>query len=182
MVGIFSMVGRMVGTGVKLGLGTGIGRMALGAGVGSIYGAATSDANTSTGQFRDIAAGALIGLGIGSATTGTAIKGAFSLGKGAVARPSIGRSPVAHMIRGTAKAGMGVGRFALNNPKAAAMLTVGGLGMYGLSRTGPGSTDLDIDQTAQLAEQMSGTQNISRVMYQNSTEGLVQGLHKGRHK
>jgi hypothetical protein len=175
----------LLGTG-KFALGGGGRRMLLGAGIGGIYGNVTSDNASSTGQFDDTMKGALLGLGAGAATTKTfwrGMKGVGKLGWG------IGKRAVPMAGRG----GLGVINFALRNPKTAMAMGVAGAGMYGLASSGYASSNASVGDMAAYAQQtglpssgfdigMGGTRATSRTAFENSTTGLVQGLHRGRHR
>lgn len=176
-----ALFGALKGAG-KLAFGGGGRRMVTGAGVGTIYGAASSDQQSATGVFRDAALGGLAGLGIGAATTrlagrtalGTA-KGMFGIGGG---RGLMGplRSPVAKMASGGVRAGIGAANFAIYNPRTALAIGAAGLGAYGLSQTGASNIEGDTAQMAMNRGTSSGRQS-----FVQSAEGLVQGLHQGRH-
>lgn len=164
--------------------GTGIGRMAFGAGVGGLYGAMSGD-GTSEGMRERMIGGALTGLAVGAATTKMFGRAAVGGGKrlfGLGAGRSITRSPVARMATGAGRMGLGTASFALNNPRLALTLAGTGVGLYGLSTTG-GGLDQSSDDTARQAMQRGSSNiNLSHVAHQNSTVGLVQGLHRGRHR
>ena len=91
------------------------------------------------------------------------------------------------------KAGMGSATFALNNPYATLGLAGAGLGLYGLANSGPGQSDLSVDQMSALVSNNgysstgfapgmgTGYRQESRAMFMDSAAGLVQGLNRRRH-
>ena len=88
----------------------------------------------------------------------------------------------------------GATAFSLRNPTMAAAIGLGAYGTYQLSKTGPGGTNYEPENLGRLAQQsdVSSTgfdpgmgasrYQESRAMFMDSTAGLVQGLHKGRHR
>ena len=73
-----------------------------------------------------------------------------------------------------------LGSMALNSPRSALALTGLGAGAYALSQSGPGQAPSGqaMSAIAQAAGTSVGT--VSPV-FQESTGGLVQGMHKNRH-
>lgn len=166
-------------------IGTNIFRAArvLGGGViGGAAGGLASNSNTGTGQATDALQGALIGAGAGFMTT----RWAWGLGKG-ITKAAL--STGASGGFGLAKGSIGAGRWALRNPMTAVWTGAAGLGLYGLSRSGPQNANRSPAEMAQMSEMM-GTpstgfapgEGSTRAAFEQSTEGLVQGLHHGRHR
>lgn len=174
----------------KLGFGGGFRRMGTGLLAGGLYGGLSSDNQSANGVFGDIARGAALGLGIGTMTTGFGLRSAAKLGFGG-ARMGVKGAMFGTVAAG--KASLNVAQFALNNPRTAMGIGLAGAGMYGLATSGPNSTSISSAETAQLAEQgkfsstgfspgMGSSRNQeSRAAFLNSTIGLTQGLHRGRH-
>lgn len=172
----------------KFAVGGGVRRSALGSGVGAIYGNVTSDANSSTGRARDTMVGALGGLGVGMATTRTAGR----LALGAAKLPL--RYAKGTGVRGLAKkgwglarggaslgkkgavAGLGAANWTVSNPGMALAVGGGVLGAYALSQSGAGNVPAGQEQ---LAVQQG--RSVGHTSHIQSTSGLVQGLHRGRH-
>ena len=166
-------------------IGTNIFRAArvLGGGViGGAIGGIASDSNTGTGQAADALKGAAIGAGAGFMTT----KWAWGLGKG------VGKAAIVGGAVGSwkaAKGGLGIAKFALRHPWGAAGIAGAGLGIYGLSRSGPQNANRSTTEMADMAQRM-GTpstgfdagEGSTRAAFEESTVGLVQGLHHGRHR
>ena len=122
--------------------------------------------------------GAWAGAKLGYRASGPAMSAAFAVG-----------TPVA-------KAGLtGAGRvagFAMRHPQAALMAGTAGLGLYALAGTGAGTSDMSEDEVNALAFRYGpstgftpGTGSMAydprRMRFIDSTGGLVQGLHRGRH-
>lgn len=197
----FGLAGRGL---LKGTIGTGPTRMALGTGIGALYGAASSEEGSQMGYLGSIAGGAAMGLGLGFATTGTALRGVIGAGK-TIAKKTPG---LAYGLgKKAASIGGGVGRFALNRPKTAAMIGLGGFSAYGLVNSGYGETSASNEAMIAMAEQrgMPSTEMGDNIDYLNngpgvsvnplqmsragraysnftgSTNGLVQGLHHRRH-
>ena len=200
-------------------LGGGGRRMMTGAIAGGLYGGLSSDSNTATGTFRDVMGGALVGLGIGAATTRTAmslagagIKGAMrlphtmraakaarGLGAGPFEALSFGHYAATHSsgfknftegLRGLGNVGLSIGKagtrmakFAIKNPKTSLALAGGTVGLTALAMSGPGESSMSAEAMNTYAASL-GTPSTGVVgpMFENSTQGLVQGLHRGRHR
>lgn len=92
--------------------------------------------------------------------------------------------------KGTARAGVDTGSWILRNPGKTVAIGAGGLGMYALATSGAGPSKLTLEQRAQAAQMMGGpstgfglgTGIETRQAFMASTDGLVQGLHAGRHR
>ena len=203
---------RAVGMIGSSAIGSGFGknifkRAAVGAVGGSIYGFASSDSYSATGQFMDTMRGATLGaaaLGLGVG----AVRGA----PGAIRRSyQSGRLKEAgKMLWGGSKmatnAGFKIGGFALKHPVATAAIAGGGymaatgvgMGQPMSSPTLEGATvDTRYDQQMMAMSELQqsaaavaptgqvGTAPMMMGPYhralQRSTSGLVQGLHRGRH-
>jgi len=95
-----------------------------------------------------------------------------------------------------AKAGLaGAGRaagFGLRHPQAAMAAGVAGLGLYALSGTGAGTSNMNNREVDALAARTGPSTGFTpgrgsmaydprRMRFTDSTQGLVQGLHRGRH-
>lgn len=81
-----------------------------------------------------------------------------------------------------------IGGWALQHPTSALLLAGGGVAAYYGMKSGPGRSELNVDEMGQLAAarglSSSGFtvgQVSSHQDFMNSTQGLVQGLHHGRH-
>lgn len=161
-------------------------RMALGVGVGGLYGGLASDNNSSTGLFKDVVLGATTGFGIGAATTRFARRAASSLIK-----PTARVGWTGAVFGG--KIASNVTSFAFSNPRTALALGAAGVGAYTLATSSPGSSGMNIDAMSRISQQsgspstgfMPGmgatTRQGSRNMFMESTFGLTQGLHSRRH-
>lgn len=158
---------------------------------GGIYGAATTDKFSPTQRFRDVAKGAMAGVAIGMAPTAlrllgpTAARGAVNLGLG------MGKAGLS-LAAPVAKTGFGLAEFAISNPRLAVGMAAGlAVGGYALFGGGPSG---GVEGHAALAQQtgisstgydlgMGGTgRQDPQNMFTNSANGLVQGLHRGRHR
>lgn len=194
-----ALMGGVKGIG-KLTLGGGGRRMVTGAAIGSIYGGATSEANTPTGIFRDMIGGAAIGIGAGALTA----RSLWMKSRPASLR-GLFNSPVAKGVKGAARLGMGAGKiglragfgaikFTARHPYAALGIAGAGYGMYALGNSGPGQSGMNEKEMAAIARMHGGPstgfdigmgtsrrQN-SRQMFMESTFGLTQGLHASRHR
>ena len=178
----------------KLTLGGGGRRMVTGAAIGGIYGAATSQNNSSTGIFRDAMRGATAGLGIGAMTTRAFGSSVFGVAKGLARRsPQIAKAGWGAGLRG-AEIGAGVANFAVKHPYASLGIGAVGAGMYGLASSGPGGGGTTAEEMGAIASSSgvsstgfdpgmgSSFRQNSRAMFMDSTNGLVQGMHRGRHR
>jgi len=194
---ITDVLNASLGAGVGMATKAARNPIAAGTVVGGAAGFATSEANTLTQRFQDTGKGAMMGAAAGAFVPGSAA-GIYSKlwkNKSALAKKGWGATKMA----GKAAA------FALENP-----LLVGGVagGLYGASRvlgkfsgqtlstpTMEGAAvNANYDQQAMQSEEMRSMfvnppglvgsapeyqQQMSRLV--NSTSGLVQGLHSGRH-
>jgi hypothetical protein len=183
-------------------IGTNIFRAAriLGGGViGGAIGGIASGSNTGTGWATDVARGAAIGAGIGLASFAIPSVPAGKLAKAKwlasggkrAGKVALGTGLLGVSIAGVGlKTGIGVGRFALRHPAfTIAGLGGGGLAMYGLARSGPQNANRSVDEMARMAEYQgnpstgfSPGEGSTRAAFEQSTEGLVQGLHRSRHR
>jgi hypothetical protein len=115
-----------------------------------------------------------------------------------------GRVPGSPMVRGSIGAGkLGIGagkmayragRWALRHPWGAAGLAGAGIGMAALAGSGAGASGLTEESMSAIATAHgypstgfapgmgSTTRQDSRAMFMDSTFGLVQGMHAGRHR
>jgi len=83
-----------------------------------------------------------------------------------------------------------VGGWALLNPGKALAVGAGGLGLYSLAGSSPGTSSLTINQRAQAMQMMGGPStgfamgmgSDSRQEFEASAEGLTLGLHARRHQ
>lgn len=89
-------------------------------------------------------------------------------------------------------AALGIGSFAIRNPKTTAALAGAGVGMSYFMGTRAQDAGVDAATMEQLSAMsgdpstgyqlgMSASKRQSRLMFQDSTNGLVFGLHSGRH-
>ena len=89
-------------------------------------------------------------------------------------------------------AGGGIATWALRNPEMALLAGVGGLGMYANIKMGAQERSMSKQETLALAERTGtstgfevGTGSMARdpnrMAFIDSTVGLTQGLHRGRH-
>ena len=175
-----------VGKGVyHAGLAGGARRVATGMLAGGIIGGATTDSNTGTGFFRSMMGGALMGAGIGGLTTRTFRRAAWGglkglsrgLGRGA-------RRGAWPAVKGGVRLGVGLGRgavnFALNNPVLTGTVGAVGLGGYIMFGTQThGHRAVATEQMGAMMENYGPSEGMTRL--HSSTQGLVQGLHAGRH-
>jgi len=87
-------------------------------------------------------------------------------------------------------AGFRAANWMITNPGKTAAIGAGGLGMYALASSGARPSQLTMEQRAQAAQAMGGpstgfglgTGVETRQAFMASTDGLVQGLHSGRHR
>ena len=87
---------------------------------------------------------------------------------------------IARLGRKAGRVGAGIGNFAMNHPYMATGIAAGTYGVASNIGAGMNSSGY----TQENAEAMSiqaGTSSPSRQMLMNSTNGLVQGMHRGRH-
>lgn len=173
--------------GTKFALGSAPSRMLLGAAAGAGVGYATSDSNVGSNIFRDATLGAGLGLGAGFLTSKTGLK-MLASGSGS----ALGLGGRAH--RAGAGGALRSVEFGLKHPYATTAMAMGGLGILGLASTGPGSSNLSLKQMSDVAASQnvnstgfdpgmgSDTHQAARNMFMNSAEGLVFGLHQGRHR
>lgn len=182
-VGIGEGVGRSALAAGKLGargaLGGGIRRMVTGGVIGGMYGAATSDSVTGTGVFQSAMSGALLGLGIGAATTSAFWKSAWAAGKPA----GIGAAKIGAWAGW--KGAKGIANFALNHPTLTGVVGTVGLGgylMFGENEGRQGVRATVATAGVNMAEPYisTSTGENARIL-RSSTDGLVQGLNSGRH-
>lgn len=184
--------------------GGGFRRMGTGAMIGGLYGGFTSEEGSQMGFMGDVLGGTAAGLGIGALTTRTALK----LGK-EVGRTAITKGPAAlwGVTKSVGRIVSPVGRFALNRPKTAGAIGLGIAGAGALAMSGYGDANASAEAMSMMAEQRgipstsSGgnpgylpeqAEDINPLMltrtgrryneFVNSTNGLVFGLHQGRHK
>lgn len=163
--------------------------MAMSSAVGAVAGAGLSQSNNETGRVKDAIGGAILG-GIGGAafltktglkaTAGTAFSAAFGTAKaGLRAAPTVGQ------------AGVGAAGFALRNPKATIAMGLGAGAAYSLATSGPGTTSQDksftlmktgASSTGYSPGMGSSIKQEARQMFMDSANGLVQGMHAGRHQ
>lgn len=193
----FSGVGRKAITMPLARIGGG---MVLGGAIGGI----ASDSNTGTGVAADVAKGALLGGAVG--TVGAAI-GARGLAKEVAAIRGTGGSRSAwDLTKAAGKGLLGVAKGADNlagaaipkvantlkwinkNPGKTGALALGATAAVALAGSG-GNVNRSGRQMAEVAE-MEGRsstgfevgQGADRYAFQESTSGLVQGLHQSRHR
>lgn len=171
-------------------VGSSVGRVFAAGAAGAIYGGMTSGEGGGAGTIRDAMMGAGVGLGLGLMTTKPLLRGAYSIGKGAVkAAPGVAMT--------AARAGLSIGDKALGfigkHPMGALALGLGAYGGYKLMTSRLiGGTDAD---TTAFAKHMGTSsiggdlgmggyshQDYGRDMFMQSTQGLVQGMHRGRHR
>lgn len=180
------------------------GRMMIGAGLGGLTGAVGAlNSNDPNQQLSGIAKGMAVGATLGAATR--LITPAIRYGKeGAMTTGMPMGLKAAAGIMGTgAKVGLGVGKFAINNPRMTLGLAGAGAGMYAANNilgTTTSSLDYDLNDDMApnnpMAEQTAMSQmnmgispmgsmntgtNIRAGRINNSTFGLVQGLNRSRH-
>jgi len=101
---------------------------------------------------------------------------------------------IGSLAAGVGKAGMKMGSFAIRNPKTALLLGGAGYGAYALAGSGGGSfggSAADMGMIAQMNNISSSgfapgmganTRQSAHQMWVDSTFGLAQGLHRGRHR
>ncbi len=175
-------------------LGGGGRRIMTGAIIGGAVGAARSENESSTGKFKDIMTGALAGAGVGSLTTGTAMRAAVA---GAKSFPYLKAGKMAGVgALKTAGFGitsaLGVVDFAVRRPLAAMAIGAAGVGLYANARGGPGSTYPTTEAARAYAVQQGRSstdytydpnrRRTRDLSLEQSTTGLVQGLHASRHR
>lgn len=177
------------------------GRVGIGAVVGGLYGGLTSESNLAKNTFGDTIAGALTGAGIGFGVSvlPSVAKWAISeRGVQAINKAVVGMGYPA--LRGAKNVGQGVLNFILNYPSISIAAGLGGLGLYGLASSGYGQTNastramsamaiqrgtnsaLPMSQGANYIQSTPGYRPAKYRMLEESTNGLVQGLHHGRHR
>jgi len=170
-------------------VGGGIRRMAVGGLIGGAVGGGMSEQASTTGRVRDAVAGAAMGLGVGALTTRSAFGIAKGIGVGGMAKLGWGATKMGTKAGiGIGKAGFGIGRWALKNPKTA-LLAGGGLAAgYGVIAGGaPGGGVSTEDREAYLQAVGGSSSGFAPGMggdfraLAGSAGGLVQGLHRGRH-
>ena len=144
-------------------IGGGGRRMAIGGLAGGIVGGATTDSNSPSDMFRGVLGGAVAGTALGGLTTKTAMSAAWGA-----------RGAGWGGIKLGAKGGVGAATGILNNPGTS--LAIGGLGVagYTMGMSGPSTSQLNTDEMMTVAS--------ARQSFRSSTDGLVQGLHRGRNK
>lgn len=170
--------------GKQITFGGGIRRTIAGAAIGGGIGVATGDEQSSTGKFQNFLAGAAVGAGVGGLTTAGARGLMGDVGRGAWKRLGLKR------VGGTVgRTGLSIGEFALSHPK----LTIGaamGVGAYSMF-SDPSQSHRGTIQAYNMAVeedlvpnllQPSDTRMVARSSFQDSTVGLTQGLHRGRHR
>jgi hypothetical protein len=200
--------GKVLGSGFgRVAIGAGVGAVAGGAMSDSNTGTGTFE-SIARGAMWGAAAGALtsksLWKGIAGRVSGVtqgakAARAAKAAGAGAVAAAAEGvgagaavhgrRAMKAAKLGGWAlqQANKGIG-WALEHPTGALLLAGGAAGGYQLMKSGPGRANIDTDEMAYLGAQsglsssgFSGGEVTSHQNFMNSTHGLVQGLHRGRH-
>lgn len=159
-------------------------RVLVSTGIGAAVGVGFSQASDSTGQVKDAIGGAILG-GIGGAAflTKTGLKAtASALFK--TAKAGVKTTPT------IAQAALGTANLALRHPGAAIGLGLGAGAVYALATSGPGRTRQDKSYTlSQTGASSTGfspgmgtdTKQEARNMFMDSTQGLVEGMHRGRH-
>ncbi len=162
----------------KLRFGAGLGKSALiGAGIGGIAGLARGDNYSSTAALRNFTSGALggaaVGMGARTILSRKGLNAARHLAVNTV--PTLAGTGV-RLASNAANAGMKTGGFLARNPGIAfAGAAVVGGAMY---MSGPSGQDFS---DAQFGEEQDNNSVTSR-SFQNSAAGLVQGLHRSRHR
>jgi hypothetical protein len=177
MPSIFNLA-RMASSGIKFGTIGGI--------AGGIIGGISSDDNTATGRFGSIVGGALLGAAGGI--------GISKLGR-AAAWSGVKRTPglTWSVGKGLSQAAMRAGGFALRHPTASMYGALGLAGMYGLAKSGPQDANRSAKEMAQMAMyedtstgfglgEGTSARQMERIAFESSTNGLVGGLHRGRHR
>ena len=90
-------------------------------------------------------------------------------------------SLIGKAVRGAAKTGLGVGKWAINNPRSAMLLGGIGLGLSALASSGHPTTNMTPEGTNNYISAIGGTSRRNDELFQGSTEGLTFGLHRSRH-
>jgi hypothetical protein len=175
--------------------GGGVRRVAAGATIGGVVGGIRNEDRSSTGMFKSIAGGALLGAGVGSLTTRTSLNIAKAAGKRIATRSTaqLGYRAIKGLGRQGLSATGKVGRFAWNHPYAATGIAAGGIGAYAWMSSGHSGSGMNTDTMSRIAQQSGvsssgfepgmgvNTQQQERQMFVESTFGLTQGLHRSRH-
>lgn len=178
----------------RMAVGNVLQRSMLGATVGGFSGLVGSDAENATNRVGDIAKGALFGATIGAAAGRIPALGR-SLWDNKQAFGKLGLSAGKH--------GLNMAQWVLNNPTAT-LMTVGGIGAAyagmnaAVDQSSPTmeGTAMNLTMNQQAAQQQAVFNQFGGAVapqqtvmpmarYQqmaNSTQGLVQGLHAGRHR
>jgi len=164
-----------------------------GAIIGGAYGGLTTSEYSSNTMARNIFAGAAVGAGIGSVFTRAGRGFMKELGGSVLARgrdmvfnpnklmsfgSRITNSAVARVGKGIGKMGLSAAGFSINHPYMALGTAAGGMGIAA-NIINAGS--ISSQERAQYAIER-GTSSPSRQMLINSADGLVFGLHRGRHR
>lgn len=187
-MGIFEKVGPAATHIGKFALGGPVRQVMTGALIGGVAGGLSSDKSSPTQRFGDIIGGAAIGaagmgLAFGIGRRLTNLEKAKGLGKLAWGGAKMGARALPYV----GGVGLRVGAFALNNPRSALLLGGAGLGLSSLAMSGASSSGSNEELAARAREQGSSTGFIPGMggdfrALQNSTNGLVQGMHAGRHR
>jgi len=175
--------GMGLGVGITKQFWQGIGGMARG-------GLRLRQTFRAAGAARRMGAGPIEALSFGRYTARNTSLPKQTLGTlwgGAKGAYGIGRSG----LRGAAS----VAGFALRRPRTTIALGAAGLGAYGLAQMGgSGQSGMDADEAAAIAHVHGGpstgfapgmgtnARQDQRAMFMDSTFGLTQGLHRGRHR
>ena len=170
-------------------------RIGAGATIGGIVGGIRNEDNSSTGMFRSIASGALAGAGIGALTTRTSLDVAKAAGKRIASQGTAEWSYRA--AKGIGRHGFSaagkVGRFAWNHPYATTALAGAGIGTVAFVGSGVDNSRMSTNSMSKIAQQSgisssgfepgmgASARQEERQMFMDSTFGLTQGLHRGRH-
>lgn len=187
--------GEAAGSLAKFLFGGGGRRIAAGATIGSVVGGIRNEDQSSTGMFRSIAGGALVGASIGALTTRTSLDIAKAAGTRLTTKQSaaLGYRAMKSLGRQGLSATGKVGRFAWNHPYATMGIAGAGIGAVAWIGSGHGASGMNTGSMSQIAQQsnisssgfepgMGNTyQQQERQMFMDSTFGLTQGLHRGRH-
>jgi len=85
---------------------------------------------------------------------------------------------IARMGSRVGRVGAGIGNFAMNHPYMATGIAAG---TYGVASMAGSQSSGYTQENAEAMAIQAGTSSPSRQMLMNSTNGLVQGMHRGRH-
>jgi len=144
-------------------------------------------------------AGSLVGAaaGFGTMKASNAVSGKpGSFATGTLMTPIAGGALIAGALHGGAlhRGAAATLNMINNNPRKFGALALGAYGISKLAGTGPGQVNISTNDLGRLAEQSgvpstgfdfgmgASSSQQSNAMFMNSTSGLVQGLHRGRHR